>query len=131
MNEAEPAVVAELPPAVSGGDLLGDAAFDVNPLYEAAAAGRQLVVPRKRPSGGLGHRPHSPRRLRSIELLSRPFGRGLLRLRDGVERRFGNLTAAAGGLGPLPAWARRLRRVRQWVQGKLILHGLRASPGPT
>jgi hypothetical protein len=33
--------------------------------------------------------------------------------------------------GPPPARVRRLRRVRQWVQAKLILHGLRASPGAT
>ena len=133
MNEAEPAVAAELVAALSGaGYLLADAAYDSNRLHEAAgAAGYQLVAPRKRPRGGLGHRPHSPRRLRSIELLAGRFGRSLHRLRDGIERAFARLTNPAGGLGPLPNWVRRLRRVRMWVQGKLILHGLRASPRPT
>ena len=133
MNASEPAVAAELMPAVPGaGYLLGDAVYDVNPLYEAAAAaGHQLVAPRKRPGGGLGHRKHSPHRLRSIELLASEFGRGLHRLRGQVERQFGRLTNPAGGLGPLPNWVRRLRRVRQWVQGKLILHALRILPRPT
>ena len=132
MNEAEPAGAAELLPAVPGwGDLLGDAAYDSNPLAEAAAAaGHQLVAPRKRPGTGLGHRKHSPHRLRSIELLAGDFGRALHRLRGEIERRFARLTNPAGGLGPLPNWVRRLRRVRQWVQGKLLLHALRLLPEP-
>ena len=130
MNAAEPAVAAELLPGLPGGGyLLADAVYDVNPLYEAAAAaGHQLVAPRKRPSGGLGHRPHSPHRLRSIALLASDFGRDLHRLRDGIERAFGRLTSPAGGLGPLPAWVRRLRRVRAWVRAKLLLHALRLRP---
>lgn len=133
MNEAEPAVAAELVAAAPGaGYLLGDAAYDSNPLHDAAAAaGHQLVAPRKRPSGGLGHRPHSPRRLRSIALPASDFGRSLHRLRDDVERHFARLTNPAGGLGPLPNWVRRLRRVRQWVQGKLLLHAFRFQPRPT
>lgn len=132
MNESEPAVAAALLPGVPGeGYLVADAVYDSNPLHDAAAAaGRQLLAPRKRPGCGLGHRRHSPHRLRSIELLSRPFGQGLLRLRDQIERHFARLTNPAGGLGPLPNWVRRLHRVRRWVQAKLILHGLRLSPRP-
>lgn len=132
MSEAEPSVAAELMPAVPGaGYLLGDAAYDSNPLADAAAAaGHQLVAPRKRPGVGLGHRPHSPHRLRSIGLLSGDFGRSLHRLRGEIERRFGRLTNPAGGLGPLPNWVRRLPRVRRWVQAKLLLHGLRLLPEP-
>jgi hypothetical protein len=130
MNASEPAVAAGLLRSAPGaGYLLGDAVYDVNPLYEAAAAaGYQLVAPRKRPGGGLGHRPHSPRRLRSIALLATGFGRSLFRLRDAIERAFGRLTGPAGGLGPLPPWVRRLRRVRRWVRAKLILHALRLLP---
>lgn len=133
MNASEPTVAAELLPAVPGaGYLLGDAVYDVNPLYDAAAAANhQLVAPRKRPGTGLGHRSHSPHRLRSIELLAGAFGRTLHRLRGEVERRFARLTNPAGGLGPLPNWVRRLDRVRRWVQGKLILHALRLLPQPT
>lgn len=133
MDEAEPAVAAELVAGLPGaGYLLGDAAYDSNPLYgAAAAAGHRLVAPRKRPEAGLGHRPHSPYRLRSIELSAGEFGRSLHRLRGDVERHFARLTNPAGGLGPLPNWVRRLPRVRQWVQGKLILHALRTLPQPT
>ena len=132
MNASEPAVAAELVRALPGaGYLPADAVYDVNPLYDAAAAaGHQLVAPRKRPGGGLGHRPHSPHRLRSIELLRGEFGRALHRLRDRIERRFARLTNFAGGLAPLPNWVRRLPRVRRWVQCKLILHALRTLPQP-
>jgi hypothetical protein len=133
MNESEPAVAAGLMPRLPGGGyVLGDAVFDVNPLYEAAAAANhQLVAPRKRPHGGLGHRRHSPHRMRSIEILAGEFGRSVHRLRDDIERRFGRLTNLAGGLGPLPNWVRRLHRVPRWVQGKLILHALRLLPQPS
>lgn len=133
MNASEPAVAAELVRALPGtGYLLGDAAYDTNPLYEAtAAAGHQLVAPRKRPRAGLGHRRHSPHRLRSIELLKGEFGRALHRERNRIEQQFARLTNLAGGLGPLPNWVRRLDRVRRWVQSKLILHALRTLPQPT
>jgi Transposase DDE domain len=130
MNESEPVVAAELVKSLPGaGYLLGDAAYDTNPLHDAvAAAGHQLVAPRKRPRAGLGHRRHSPHRLRSIEMLEGDFGRSLHRMRDRIERRFARLTNFAGGLGPLPNWVRRLPRVERWVQAKLILHGLRILP---
>jgi hypothetical protein len=133
MNASEPAVAAELVARLPGcGYLLADAVYDVNPLYEAAAAaGHQLVAPRKRPKAGLGHRRHSPHRLRSIELLRGAFGRSLHQLRDRIERQFARMTNFAGGLAPLPNWVRRLHRVRRWVQCKLILHALRTLPQPT
>ncbi|HEY7311236.1 MAG TPA: hypothetical protein VH643_17880, partial [Gemmataceae bacterium] len=31
----------------------------------------------------------------------------------------------AAGLGPLPAWVRRLHRVRTWVWAKLLINGVR------
>ena len=39
-----------------------------------------------------------------------------------AEGILGNLTSRAGGLGPLPAWVRRLKRVRRWVGCKVILY---------
>jgi len=53
------------------------------------------------------------------------FGRGLLWQRKAVERFFGQLTSFGGGLSPLPAWVRTHRRVRRWVQAKLIFNRLR------
>ena len=49
----------------------------------------------------------------------------VLHLRDGVERRFGHLTSFGGGLGPLPSWVRRLRRVRLWVDAKIAVYHAR------
>jgi len=61
-----------------GGYILGDKAYDSNSLHNAAlAVGCQLVAERKRPKSGLGHRRHSPGRLRSIELLRQEFGQKL------------------------------------------------------
>ena len=42
------------------------------------------------------------------------------RLRLGVEQAFGLMTHL--GLGALPPWVRRLRRVRLWVMGKVIAY---------
>jgi hypothetical protein len=120
-----------VPPGPGGGYLPGDAVYDVNPLYEAAAAaGYRLAAPRRRPSAGPGHRPHGRRRLRSIAPPAGEFGRTPHGLRDDIGRRFVRLTGPAGGLGPSPAWVRRLHRARRWrrVQGELLLHALRIRP---
>lgn len=118
-------LIAQL--AGDGGYLLGDSIYDVNRLYDLALAnGHQLLAPKKRRGTGLGHRRHSPARLRSIELLATPFGQALYALRPRVERNFGNLTNFGGGLAPLPAWVRRPHRVEIWVRAKLIVSALRA-----
>lgn len=126
MNVGEPDTAASLLPASKGGGyLLGDKQYDSNPLHDAAlCAGYQLVAERKRPQAGLGHRRHSPGRMRSMALLQNDFGKALYRCRDDIERNFGWLTSHAGGLLPLPSWVRRLSRVRCWVQAKLIIHAI-------
>ena len=126
LNVGEPDVAARLIPALPrGGYLLGDKQYDSNPLHDIAlATGFQLVAERKRPGTELGHRRHSPGRLRSIELLRNDFGKDLYQCRDDVERRFGWLTNHGGGLAPLPNWVRRIHRVRCWVQAKLIIHAV-------
>lgn len=140
LNVAEPVVAARLVGRLpsGGGYLLGDSAYDSNPLHEATTSGgRQLLAPRKRPQTGLGHCRQTPGRLRSIELLEGPgeFGRSLHFERDAIERRFGRLTNHAAGLAPLPNWVRRLDRVRLWVQLKLLIHAayvlIREHPPPT
>jgi hypothetical protein len=114
-----------------GGDrgyLVADGEYDANPVFDAAgAAGYQLVAPREDEAAGLGHRPQSPYRLRCIELLRGGFGRGLYASRGAIERAFGNATAFAGGLGPLPAWVRRSWRVWRWVAAKLLINGVRIA----
>ena len=122
MNHSDSTAAEELIPQLhDGAYLVGDNAYDNNKLYEAAA-GRsvQLVAPRRRSARGLGHRRHSEHRLRAIELLEQPLGRQLLDSRRGIERLFGQLTTMPCGLSPLPSWVRGLKRVTNWVRGKII-----------
>lgn len=125
LNVSEPEVAAQLISLLErgGGYILGDKIFDSNPLHDVSLArGYQLVAERKRPGTGLGHRRHSPGRLRCIDLLRTEFGQALYRCRDDVERHFGWLTNHSAGLAPLPAWVRRPHRVRLWIQAKFIAH---------
>lgn len=113
-----------------GGYLLADGNYDSSKLFdEAAEAGYQLVVPMGHANAGEGHRYQSPWRLRCVERMRgrarTDFGPSLYAMRTGIERRFGNATAFAGGLGPLPAWVRRLHRVRIWVWAKLLINAAR------
>jgi hypothetical protein len=127
LNVSEQRLAKELIRDLPGqGYLLGDSQFDSNALYDIAAeAGYQLVAARQRPGTRLGHRSHSPHRLRSIELLQRPFGKGLYKVRVRIEHCFAQLTTFVGGLGPLPFWVRRFSRVRLWVQAKLLINAIR------
>jgi hypothetical protein len=126
LNVGEPEAAARLIPALPrGGYVLGDKQYDSNPLHDIALAnGFQLVAQRKRPGTDLGHRRHSPGRLRCIELLQKDFGKALYEYRDEIERRFAWLTNHGGGLAPLPNWVRRQSRVQCWVQAKLIIHAI-------
>jgi hypothetical protein len=129
MNTSEKRMARGLIESLPGGGyLLGDIQYDVNYMYDAAAAeGFQLVAQRtaSRGKGGLGHRRQSAGRLRSIALLQTPFGRDLYRLRRAIEASFGTLVSFGGGLASLPPWVRRFHRVRNWVQAKLIIAGTR------
>lgn len=128
-NEATMAtncLVPALPVTTRKRYLLGDASFDTNRLHAAATArGYQLLAPPKRAGKALGHRPHHPARVHGLHLLTTPYGVRLYRQRGMIERQFGNGTMRAEGLGSLPAHVRRLPRVRQYVQAKLILNGFR------
>lgn len=127
MSESEPTVAQQLIPrtaARAAGYVLADSLYDSNPLHKTCREhGLQLVAPRKRPGTGLGHRPHDPSRLRSIELLEAPgdFGRQLYGRRVTIEQRFAQAGNLACGLGPLPNWVRRPHRVALWVAGKLMI----------
>lgn len=127
LNVSEQRMAKELIADLPGeGYMLGDSQFDSNTLYSvAAAAGYQLVAPRQKPGTNLGHRRHSPHRLRSMELLEKPFGKALYKLRIKIEHCFAGLTTFAGGLGPLPFWVRRFHRVRTWVHAKLLVNAVR------
>ena len=118
-----------------GGYVLADANYDSGPLHaRVAAAGHQLVAPRQKggPGRGLGHRPacRHPARVRCVAMLEppagvNPFGPELHKARGQVERDFGNLVGFGGGLAGLPAWVRRIWRVRLWVHAKLLVNAAR------
>jgi hypothetical protein len=74
---------------------------------------------------GQGHHHVSPHRRRRIDLPGGAFGRKVFARRARVERAFGSATAFGGGLGPPPAWVRRLARVRTWVWAKLVINAAR------
>jgi DDE family transposase len=113
------------------GYVLADGNYDDNHLHAICDAKGEVQLLTRRRYGnakGLGHRRQTPGRLRSIERVYHPtsdFGRTLLAERGAVERYFGNLTSYGGGLTHLPPWGRGHRRVRRWVQAKLVLNCLR------
>ncbi len=137
LNVAETTTAADLmsdpyTPIPDGSLLLGDRLFDSNNLHKAAwQRGCQLIAPRKRPGTGLGNRRHHPNRRESMR-----FTEGtdqaiwhdvLARQREKIERFFGMLVASSGGLIGLPAWVRRLHRVRLWVAAKLAINAARIA----
>jgi hypothetical protein len=127
MNVSEKVMARHLLHELPGeGYLLGDTEFDSNALYELAhEAGYQLLTRKRQKQHGVGHRRQSPYRLRSIELLKTKFGKRIYRFRRQIERDFGELTSFGGGLMCLPAWARRLPRVVNWIHAKLLINAAR------
>lgn len=136
MKDSEQAVACELVARAAargllprGARLLGDANYDSRHLYDrAAAAGITLVAPRRLPGTGVSkYRPCHEHRLAAIrELEGDPRRARRFRLRRAaIERYFGALATVGGGLHTLPAWARRLHRVRLWVGAKLVLAAAR------
>jgi hypothetical protein len=128
LNVNEQVVAGDLIPRLTGeGYLVGDGEYDANRLFDLAGRqGFQLIAPHQKGTQ-LGHRRHSPYRLRCRELLGRPFGQALLRSRYGIDRFFGQMGNFGGGLSPLPHWVRGLHRVRLWLEGKIILNAVRLS----
>lgn len=128
MSVNENKVSRQLIPQLRGGGgyLVGDSQYDSNSLHDLAwKYGHQLVAPRRQPNTNLGHRRQSPGRLRCIELLKQPFGRGLLKQRKHIERVFGWLTSFGGGLSPLPSWVRRTWRVKTWIRAKMMIDAIK------
>ncbi len=131
MNVGEAKVARQLIPKLNetAQYVVGDKQYDSNPLHDVALkCGCQLIAEQKRP-GKLGHCQHSSARLKCFEIIPTRFGQALLKYRDQIERRFGKLTCVGLGLGPLPAWVRRIHRVKLWVQVKLITNALHYTYG--
>ena len=125
MNHSESTVADELIEQLdSEGYLVGDGAYDKNRLYDLASKKSiQLIAPQRiKNAKGIGHRRHSPHRLRALGLVKHPLGKSLLRSRLHIERMFGQLTNLGCGLSPLPNWVRTQFRVEMWVRAKLIIY---------
>lgn len=125
------ALCPHLPPLSPEAVVLGDVRYDSAPLYARVAAetGGALLT-------GLQGMSGTPRVLRAMGPARRaaveawrshaPLARMAMRGRVAeVEAVFGTLTCTAGGLAPLPAWVRRIDRVRRWVGVKVIFHNAR------
>lgn len=132
MKDSEQAVACELVTRASyrgvlapDATLLGDANYDSRHLYAAAEqAGIRLFAQRRLPGRGLAKgKSHHPHRLLAIAALeSNPHALIEFQIRRAaIERFFGSMATVGGGLHALPAWARRLHRVRAWVGAKLTL----------
>ena len=132
LNTCEKQMAARLIKQVKGGGyLLADSNYNASWLFDHCNANNhQLLCPRQRPRTGLGHHPHSPHRLRALDMLEspariNPFGPQLYRRRTDIERDFSGLVCFGGGLMNLPPWVRRIWRVRHWVWGKLLINAAR------
>ena len=114
-----------------GGYLLADSLYDASWLFDLCRYhNHQLVCPRIKPGTGLGHCYQSPQRLRCMQMLESPaqvndFGQSLYGQRTDIEREFSQLVCFGGGLAGLPAWVRRIWRVRTWVTLKLLINAAR------
>lgn len=127
MNRHEITVASELIARLDWeGYLVGDGAYDKNQLYDLAGQKSIQLIAHQRikDAKGIGHRRHSPYRLRALLLQRRPIGQSLLESRNGIERMFGQLTNLGCGLSPLPNWVRTQFRVEMWIRAKMIFHHL-------
>lgn len=133
LNHSEPRVARRFFGRLNGaGYIVADANYDASDLYDLAAEHEhRLLAPRPKPYTGLGHRLHSPHRLRAIELLEQPafvinrFGTELYKRRTDIERSFAHASSFGAGLFTLPPWVRRIWRVRSWVAMKLLINAAR------
>jgi hypothetical protein len=130
LNAGEPDTARQLAPRIPPQALvLADANYDSSELYQAVRdRGSVLVTPLKGRARSVGQlRRMSPARRSAIELWDThpDICQHVQAWRDQIERIFSALCGFGGGLSPLPAWVRRMDRVRRWVTGKVILYNAR------
>jgi hypothetical protein len=130
LNVGEPNTARSLLDMTTPGTLvLADGNYDSGPLYQAIADRRSVLLTRLRSSKRSEKQLKQvcPSRLAAITLWQdcAEVCEQIMKTRDEVERIFGALTSFGGGLAPLPAWVRRLTRVRRWVTAKIIIYHAR------
>lgn len=104
-----------------------DGNYDDHELHTDVAGSGGRLLPGMR---GLGQHPVTQRQMGPARREcvaawggeAAPLARMVHRRRIAVEQTFSGLCSRGGGLGPLPAWVRRLTRVRRWVGAKIILY---------
>ena len=121
-QKVAPDLIAEAPLC---GVLVADSNYDSRALYEHALNhGALLFTPLPENAGG-GHHPYCWPRMLAKSAWDRGYGLDLYKQRNAIERYLGQLSAFGGGLAPLPAWVRRLPRVRRWITAKVIFYHVR------
>jgi hypothetical protein len=130
LNVGEPNTARAFLDVVTPGTLiLADGNYDSGPLYQAIADRKSMLLTRLRSTKRSEKQLKKvcPARLAAI-ILWQDYAEvcdQTMKTRDEVERVFGALTSFGGGLAPLPAWVRRLTRVRRWVAAKIIIYHAR------
>jgi hypothetical protein len=131
MNQAEPSTARALLRSTGPGMLvLADANYDSFRLYRAVdERGATLLTPLRGPLAWSEPliKKITPARRRAVRAWKAdPRGcEKVLEQRDGIERIFAHLTTPGSGMHGLPPWARGLRRVRLWVDGKIAIYHAR------
>ena len=115
----------------AGAVFMADGNYDAHKLHKdiARCGGWLWVKPRGRGEHPVTRRQMGPARraLLAVWKQTPKQAQRIYRTRVHVEGTFSNLTSYGGGLGPLPAFVRRLDRVRRWVGAKIILYHLRLN----
>jgi Transposase DDE domain len=123
-----------LPPDPLNSLILADKNYDAASLYNAfAASGQALLTPLRAThlAGSNGRHPRTlqtmgPIRREAVHLWEhhRPLVKYVMKQRNNAEGVF-SVLAVALGLNALPAFVRRLDRVRRWIGTKIILYHAR------
>jgi hypothetical protein len=130
LNVGEPNTARLLLNSIIPGTLvLADGNYDSGPLYQAIADRKSMLLTRLRSKARSEKQMEQmcPARRAAVILWEdcTDVCEQTMKTRDEVERIFGALTCFGGGLAPLPAWVRRLPRVRRWVTAKIIIYHAR------
>jgi hypothetical protein len=132
MRNSEGAVSLRMARVIPRGVVvLADGAYDNRHFYRAVQDRGSHLLTQLR-----GHS-HAASRLRAmgharreaLQAWSHHTGlcRQAMARRKQIERIFSSLCSYGGGLAPLPAWVRRITRVRRWVTAKVILYHARLN----
>jgi len=137
MNEHEMPVARlmldSLAPFTDRSLVLADGNYDSHAFYKDVdhRGGALVTHLRGKAAHPVTLRQMGPARRERLQLEQSPQGRPLVRMalrqRNNIELTFAHATSYGGGLGPLPAFVRRLPRVTRWVGAKITLYHARLA----